>query len=308
MGLSPQAAALLADFADTPPIELLPSEEHRQNIRNMINRTGRPAELAVVADDWIETPRRSVPVRIYRPGKADGLPVCVFFHGGGWVAGDLDTHDRICRDVAAVSGVVVVAVDYRLAPEQPFPAAYEDCLGVVRRLLEDGAGLDVDPARVAVAGESAGGNLAAEACLRLRGVGAGIAHQVLIFPVTDAAGVGATESYRRYAEGYYLTARDMAFFVRSYAAHIDPADPRVSPLRAEDLTGLPSATVLTAEFDPLRDEGEAYARRLSEAGSEVRLRRFDGMFHPFILFGGDLDDARSARTWIGERLREALRA
>jgi acetyl esterase len=179
---------------------------------------------------------------------------------------------------------------------------------VVRRLLEDGAGLDVDPARVAVTGDSAGGNLAAVACQQPRGVGSGIAHQVLIFPVTDAVAVGETASYREFGEGHFLTTRDMAYFVRSYAAGTDPADPKISPLRAADLSGLPPATVLTAECDPLRDEGEAYAKKLEQAGVEVTLRRFDGQVHPFILVGGLIDDAGVARSWLGERLRAALTA
>ena len=249
-----------------------------------------------------------MPVRIYRPSLVGGLPVCAFFHGGGWALGNLDTHDRVARDLAAFSGAVVVAVDYRLAPEDPFPAAYDDCLGVTRRLLEDGAGLDIDRTRVAVAGDSAGGSLAAVACQQLRGVGSGIVHQVLIFPATDAASVGENASYREFGEGYFLTIPDIAHLVRSYAGDTDPADVRISPLRATDLSGLPPATVLTAECDPLRDEGEAYARHLEQAGVEVTARRFDGQIHTFISLGGIIDDANVARSWLGERLREAFTA
>jgi acetyl esterase len=292
--------------ADAPPLETVDVEATRQSVISAIAMTGEPTELAAIDDVKIEMTVGAVPVRFYRPSLADGLPVCAYFHGAGWVAGNLDTHDRIARDIAASSGVVVVAVDYRLAPEAPFPAALDDCLGVVRRLLEDGAGLGVDPARVAVAGDSAGGNLAAVACQQLRGVGSGIVHQVLICPVTDAAGVGATASYQEFGEGHFLTTRDMAYFVRSYAGKTDSADPRMSPLRADDLSGLPPATVLTAECDPLRDEGEAYARRLREAGVDVTLRRFDGQVHPFVLLGGILDDANVARSWLGERLRAAF--
>ena len=306
MALHPQAARFLEMVAGAPPLETMPVEANRQSIIDAIALSGEPAELAAVEDQEIKTATGTVPVRVYRPSLASGLPVSAFFHGGGWVIGNLDTHDRVVRDLAVSSGAVVVAVDYRLAPEAPFPAAYDDCLGVVRRLLEDGAGLGVDPTRVAVAGDSAGGNLAAVVCQRLRGVGSGIVHQVLIFPATDAAAVGGTASYREFGEGHFLTTRDMAYFVRSYAGDTDPADVRISPLRATDLSGLPPATVLTAECDPLRDEGEAYARRLEQAGVEVTLRRFDGQVHPFVLLGGIVDDANVARSWLGERLRAAF--
>jgi acetyl esterase len=306
MALHPQAAAFLEIVAGAPALETVPVEANRDSAIQAIPMTGEAADLAAVEDVKIETTTGTVPVRVYRPSLATGLPVAAYFHGAGWVAGNLDTHDRIARDLAAASGVVVVAVDYRLAPEAPFPAAYDDCLGVVRRLLEDGAELGVDPTRVAVTGDSAGGNLAAVACQQLRGVGSGIAHQVLIFPVTDAAGVGRTHSYHEFGEGHFLTTRDMAYFVRSYAGETDPADVRISPLRAPDLSGLPPATVLTAEYDPLRDEGEAYARRLQEAGVDVTLRRFDGQVHPFVLLGGLVDDANVARSWLGDRLGSAL--
>jgi len=306
MALDPQAALFLQMAADAPPLDTITPDAARQAVVETIPVTGEPATLASVEDTAITTATGTVPVRVYRPSLAPGLPVSTYFHGGGWVIGDLDTHDRVTRDLAAASGAVVVAVDYRRAPESPFPAAYDDCLGVVQRLLEDGAGLGVDPARVAVAGDSAGGNLAAVACQRLRGVGSGIAHQVLIFPVTDAAAVGATASYREFGEGHFLTTRDMAYFVRSYAGRTDPADPRISPIRAADLSGLPPATVLTAECDPLRDEGEAYARDLERAGVEVTLRRFDGQVHPFVLIGSVIDDALVARSWLGERLRAAF--
>jgi len=268
--------------------------------------TGARSELEHVYDTVVDTATGPVRIRVYRPDNQKGGPVATYFHGAGWVAGDLDSHDTICRDIAVKSGVVVVNVDYRLAPEHQFPAAHDDCLGVVRRLLTDGAGLDVDPTRVAVMGDSAGGNMAAAAAQQLSGVGSGIAHQILIFPVLDAAGVGATDSYRKFGEGHFLTERDMAYFVRVYGGDHDLRDPRLSPLRAADLSGLPPATIVTAEYDPLRDEDENYAQRLAEAGVEVTLRRFDGQVHPFILLGGVVDDAKVARAWVAERLRNAL--
>jgi acetyl esterase len=197
---------------------------------------------------------------------------------------------------------VVVAVDYRLAPEHPYPAALDDCLGVTKRLLEDGAGLGLDPARIAVTGDSAGGNMAAVAAQTLPG----IAHQALVFAVLDLAGIGATASYREFGSGYFLTRRDMDYFARSYAGGHDPADPRLSPIRAATLRGLAPATIVTAECDPLRDENEAFARMLSAVGVPVQSRGFDGQVHPFHLLGGVIDDANTALRWIGERLRAAL--
>jgi acetyl esterase len=306
MPLNPQAAKFLDMLAGAPSLDSIPAEEARVAAAGLVPLSGSPADLAAIEDAVIDTRARGVRVRIYRPSLTPGLPVVTYFHGGGWVIGNLDTHDRVPRDIAAYSGAVVVAVDYRLAPESPFPSAYDDCLGVVRRLLEDGAGLAVDPGRVAVSGDSAGGNLAAVACQQLRGVESGIVHQALVFPVTDAAAVGETASYLEYGDGYFLTTRDMRYFVRSYAGDADPSDVRISPLRNANLSGLPPATVVTAECDPLRDEGEAYAERLREAGVAMAIRRFAGQVHPFILLGGLIDDANEARRWIAGQLRSAL--
>src|ERR1700722_14095458 len=212
MPLNPQAAKFLDMLAGAPSLDSIPAEEAREAAAGLVPLSGSPAELAAIEDAVIDTRARGARVRIYRPSLTPGLPVVTYFHGGGWVIGNLDTHDRVPRDIAAYSGAVLVAVDYRLAPESPFPSAYDDCLGVVRRLLEDGAGLAVDPGRVAVSGDSAGGNLAAVACQQLRGVESGIVHQALVFPVTDAAAVGETASYLEYGDGYFLTTRDMRYF------------------------------------------------------------------------------------------------
>lgn len=302
MSLNPQAQKFLEMLGGVPPLDTITPEENRASVATAIPLTGLRTELASVQDLSIETGSGPVPVRVYRPSLATDLPATTYFHGAGWVAGNLDSHDTVCRDIAAASGAVVVNVEYRLAPEHPYPAPLEDCLGVTRRLLQDGAGLGVDPARIAVTGDSAGGNLAAVAAQRLPG----IAHQVLIFAVLDVAGIGATGSYREFDTGYFLTQRDMAYFARSYAGDHDPADPLLSPIRAGDLQGLPPATIVTAEYDPLRDENEAYARMLEAAGVPVALRRFEGQVHPFHLLGGLIDDAIVARKWIGERLRAAL--
>jgi len=219
------------------------------------------------------------------------------------VLGGPDVADTTTRDIAVFGDVVVVSVDYRLAPEHPFPAAVEDALAVTRALLA-GQLPGVDPSRVAVAGDSAGGNLAAVVAQQLRDQ-TGLRHQVLIYPVTQAR-VGQTESYRQFRDGHFLTARDMQYFFDCYAAGVDPDDPRLSPLAAADLSGLAAATVITAECDPLRDEGEQYAAALRAAGVDVATRRYDGQVHPFVYMSGLIDDAVRAREFIGSQLRQAL--
>ncbi|MWK37536.1 alpha/beta hydrolase fold domain-containing protein [Actinomadura sp. J1-007] len=238
---------------------------------------------------------------------AQRLPVVVFFHGGGFVLCGLDSHDRLCRALTAGSGAIVMAVDYRLAPEHPFPAAVEDARAAVAWASRNAAALGGDPARLAVAGDSAGGALAASACLHARDRGGPhVAFQLLIYPVTDAA--QDTASYRDHAEGGFLTAAHMRWFWEQYLS--DPAqaaDPDASPLRADDLSGLPPACVLTAECDPLRDEGEAYAARLAEAGVPVQSRRFEGAFHGFASLDHVLPVAGEAQRIAAEALRNALR-
>jgi acetyl esterase len=293
--LDSQAAAFLQQAAALPPLEGLTPDEGREQMRGAIPLFGEPAELADVRDDTAA----GVPVRVYRPTEEELPPVIVHLHGGGWVLGDLDTHDAVCRDLAADSGCAVVAVDYRLAPEHPFPAALEDSLAAVRAVGE----LGLDPERVAVYGDSAGGGLAAVIARELRG---GVRHQALVYPVCDAR-LGATDSYARYADGYFMTAADMRWFLDHYAAGVDPTDPRLSPLAADDVSGAAPATIVLAEFDPLRDEGVAYARKLEAAGVEVELREYPGQVHPFVLLAGIIDAGREARRWTGQRLGAALR-
>ncbi|WP_353940792.1 alpha/beta hydrolase [Streptomyces sp. HUAS MG91] len=242
-----------------------------------------------------------IPVRIYRPEDAAGpVPVVVFFHGGGWVICDLDSHDSTARALCRDAGAVVVSVDYRLAPEHRFPAAVDDAYAAVRWVAGHAAELGADAAALSVAGDSAGGNLAAVVAQIARDEGGpAIARQLLVYPATDAR--QKTGSFADNADGYFLTAAHCAWFREQYLGPDgDPAHPRVSPLLAQDLTGLPAAHVVTAGCDPLCDEGRAYASALRDAGVPVTESRFPGMFHGFFGFPELLDDARQALADVVE--------
>jgi acetyl esterase len=268
---------------------------------------GRPPALPSVADRLIPGPGGDIPVRVYTPLKAAGLPVTLYYHGGGWFMGDLDTHDVVCRKLALDSGSIVMAVDYRLAPEHPFPAAVEDAYAAVLWAGARAAEIGGDPARVAVAGDSSGGNLAAVVCLLTRDrAGPRIAAQALFYPAVDLSRMD-TGSYTAFADGYYLTRAYMEAFLARYAPN--PADwksPLISPLLAPDLGGLPPAVVVTAQFDPLRDEGEAYARRLSDAGVRVSRMRCEGILHGFLTLDGILPQADAAIAFAGAALKRAF--
>jgi acetyl esterase len=234
----------------------------------------------------IEIPGQAgtIPARLYVPGRLPAVvpaPSLVYFHGGGWVIGDLDTHDGVCRFLAAAAGTTVLSIDYRLAPEHPFPAAVEDSWAAFNWAVANAAELGIDPDRIGVSGDSAGGNLAAVVSLLARAAGGRMpAMQLLFYPVTDFA--GEMPSRQLFAEGFLLTKGDMDNFEKHYLPPgSDSSDPRVSILHAPDLTGLPPAYVATAGFDPLRDEGEAYALRMREAGVQVALCRHPGLIHSF---------------------------
>jgi acetyl esterase len=252
----------------------------------------------------IEGPAGAIPVRIYRP-SAVPAPVHVHFHGGGWVIGDLDTHDRDCREICVGADCIVVAVDYRLAPEYIFPAAPEDCYASLCWAAANLDNLGALPGPVSVGGDSAGGNLAAAVALMARDRnGPAIAMQLLIYPVTDAK--MESQSYRDNADGYLLSRTMMSWFWDHYCPDLAlRADPLASPITAEDLSGLPPALVMTAEFDPLRDEGEAYAERLMAAGVDVEVRRFDGLVHGFFSQAGIIEAAREGVDLAVKALRKA---
>ncbi|PYM22860.1 MAG: acetyl hydrolase [Candidatus Rokuibacteriota bacterium] len=272
--------------------------------------TPTPPQIGMVRDLTADGPLGPIPLRVYRPAGVPAstpLAVLVFFHGGGWVIGDLETHDVLCRQLTAGSGVSVVSVDYRLAPEHKFPAAVDDAWAATRWVVAHAGELAVDASRLAVGGDSAGGNLAAVVALLARDKGApAIAVQVLIYPVTDL--VGETRSYRDFAEGYLLTREGMRWFIAHYlTAEAEAADWRASPIRAQSLAGLPAALIVTAGFDPLRDEGEAYAERLRDAGVRVDSVCYGGMIHGFVPMGRLLDTAGRAISLIAGSLSQALR-
>jgi acetyl esterase len=264
--------------------------------------------VAQVLDRSLPGPGGPLPVRVYRPAGAGSapLPALVYFHGGGFVLCNLDSHDGACRGLANAAGCAVVSVDYRLAPEHRFPAAPEDCYAATRFVAENAAALGLDPRRLAIGGDSAGGNLTAVVALMARDRGGPpLRFQLLIYPVTDCN--FETRSYRENAEGYFLTAKQMRWFWEHYLSEPgEAALPYASPLRAEKLGGLPPALVITAEYDPLRDEGEAWAARLREAGVPVTLSRYDGMIHGFFSMAHVVDRARDAQAEAGAALRAAF--
>jgi acetyl esterase len=272
-----------------------------------MNMAGTKAEMASVRDVAIPGPGGDIPARVYVPTTEPGpRPVVVYFHGGGWVIGGIESHDATVRGLAAASGVTAVSVDYRLAPEHPFPAPLDDCVAAVRWVAGNAADLDVDPARLAVGGDSAGGNLAAVVAGQLRGTEAAPAFQLLVYPVTD--GEMARPSMVENADGYFLTTATMAWFWDHYTGAGHRTDPRASPLHATDdaLAGQAPALVITAEYDPLRDEGEAYAARLEAAGVPVTATRYDGMIHGFVSMGDMVPEGKAAMDEAAQALRAAL--
>jgi acetyl esterase len=308
-----QGMLALLESLDPPPMSQGTPQAAREAFRTLTVTLRRPdtvVEVASVEDRPIPVPHGSLDVRVYRPASASGpAPTIVYLHGGGFVIGDLDTHDNQCRWVCREVGAVVVSVDYRMAPDAPFPAAVEDALAATRWAAAAIDELGGDPARLVVAGDSAGGNLAAVVAQELRDAGGPpLAAQLLVYPSTDLVDDdGAVHTSRLdNAEGYFLSADDMRWFGDHYAGTADRTDPRMSPLHG-DLRGLPPALIVTAEFDPLRDEGEAYARRLAEAGVAVLHRRFDGLIHGYFDLPALSPSCAEAVRWTCAALRDALR-
>jgi acetyl esterase len=307
MPLDPTVQVIL-DLApkDVPPIETLTPDEVRAGFRDTRVPFSAPAPLAKTEDRTVPGAAGDIPVRVYTPEGDAPFPVLVYFHGGGWVIGDIETHDDVCRALASRAGCVVVSVDYRLAPEHKYPAPLDDCFAATAYVAHHAAEFGADAACLAVGGDSAGGNLAAVVALMARDRGGpAIVHQALIYPVTDFD--FGTPSYSDNATGYLLTTATMRWFWDHYLPNAaDGAHPHASPLRAESLAGLPPALVITAEYDPLRDEGEAYAARLSEAGVPVTMSRYDGMVHSFVSLAALLPAGDRAITEVATALRAAF--
>lgn len=311
MPLDPQMKKLLdkAAAAGTPPFHKMIPEQGRQFLRSR-PPMGTPEPVAHIENRRIPGPAGDIPVRIYRPEARAPLPAMVFFHGGGWVLGDLEMVDAICRILANAAHCVTVSVDYRLAPEHKFPAAPEDCHAATRWVAGNAAALGADPARLAVGGTSAGANLAAAVALMARDRGGPhLGYQVLWYPATDAA--MDTQSHRDFASDnyYFLSRADMEWFWGHYlSAERDKANPYCCPAAAKDLRGLPPALVITAEYDPLRDEGEEYAALLKRAGVSVKCTRYEGVTHGFTGMAPILDKGRQSIEEAAAALREAFGA
>jgi acetyl esterase/lipase len=309
MPLDPQAAALIASLAGGKPVEQMTIEEMRAGLEERSSLTaGEPREVAQVVDSSVPGPDGAIPIRTYVPDGQLPMPGLVYFHGGGWVRGSLQTHDVLCRALANDARCIVVSVDYRMAPEHRFPAAVDDAFAATRWIADNGASLGIDPRHLAVAGDSAGGNLAAAVTQLARAAGGPRpASQVLIYPVTDYN--LETPSYLRNAQGYMLTREAMRFYWQQYLGPDGPtSDVRASPLRATDFANLPPALVITAEFDPLLDEGRAYADKLRAAGVPVTYSEYPGMVHGFLTSAGVLDQGRRAIAEMAGALRTAFGA
>jgi acetyl esterase len=308
--LDPDAAAVFKAFqeAGRPPYETVtPAEARQLYLAGRVVSNPEPPELESVEPLAIPAPHGSIPARVYTPKdprQADGLaPVLVFFHGGGWVIGDLDSHDVVCRKLADEGRLIVISVDYRLAPEHKFPAAVDDSIAATKWIAANAKQLGVDASRLMVGGDSAGGNLAAVVAIAARdGNGPAIAGQVLIYPAIDFA---MTHPSHSEPETSILLTHSVIRWFRDHYLNgaADVHDWRASPARAKTLIGLPPAYVLTAGADPLRDEGDEYAKRLKEAGVPVTFRHFPGQFHGFFTMGKLLQQANVAASEIGAWLR-----
>jgi len=307
MPIDKQIAPILQQFSELPAPDYgqLDAAQYRQFFDNM--QPVIPGEpMSEVRNLRVAGAVGELDARLYRPSEKYDLPLLVYFHGGGFVVGNLDTHDNLCRSLARQTEAVVVSVAYRLAPEHPFPAAPLDCYQATCWLVKHAAELGVDGSRLALAGDSAGGNMAlAVSQLAAQHQKPKISYQCLFYPVTDAR--NDSPSYAEFAEGFFLTANMMDWFWQQYLPKAGQGDdPLASPLRAASLAQMPPTTLITAEFDPLRDQGEAFARRLREAGVSVRDQRCDGMIHGFISMAPVVERAAQVLSEAAADLRQAL--
>ena len=294
-----------------PKLHTLPYAVGRQAVDKMSeDGEADPPQVGEAIDGDFAGPGGTIRFRRYRPqGAAAGpLPTLIYYHGGGFVIGNIETHDSTCRRLANKSRCQVISIDYRLSPEHPFPASTDDGVAAFRHIRDNAASFGVDPSRIAVGGDSAGGAIAAVVCQAVRDAGdsQGPAFQMLIYPATDSSKQSASRV--AFAEGYFLTRDLMDWFWKAYVpTGVDLADLRLSPLLAKDFSGLPSAFVLTAGYDPLRDEGLQYAHALSAAGSRATLVNFERQIHGFITMGRVIEEANVAVQLCAAQLREALR-
>jgi acetyl esterase len=310
MPVHPQVQALLDEFnrQGLPPFDQMSVPQARVIALGFRDLQGEPEPVGETRDILVPGPAGALPVRLYYPSRGKSLPLLIYFHGGGWVIGDVEIVDKPCRALANASQCVVASVNYRVSPETKFPGPVEDCYAATRWLAEHAEEIGADRQKLAVSGDSAGGNLAAVVALMARDRGGpAIAFQLLIYPVTAPARGSEFASYRDNGEGYLLTRGGMEWFWDHYLrSPEDGKNPYASPLHASDLSRLPPAMVVTAEFDPLRDEGSAYARRLQEAGVKVKLSQNEGMIHGFFWMAGAVDRGRELTAEMGEELRRQL--
>ena len=311
MPLDRQAEIILGlvKSANLPELWQLTPAQAREQYMLRVAKLATKEPVFRSFDRRIPGPGQDLTIRVYEPREAkpgEKLPVLLWFHGGGFVIGNLDTHDHACRALATQAECLVVAVDYRLAPECKFPAAVDDCMAALRWLALHAVEIGGDPSRIAVGGDSAGANLATVCAIVARNDGyPKLAHQLLIYPCT--APEPETPSHRKFAEGYLLTRNTITWFYKQYLrSPRESNDFRFAPLVAEDLSSLPPVLVLVAGYDPLRDEGVDYAKRLIEAGNRVTLVNYEGMIHGFLLMGGAVDGAKRALRQAAEALREAF--
>jgi acetyl esterase len=306
--LDPQLQAMRdqRERDNVPPLYAMSLADARAaDLASIRQGGGEPEPVYEVADLTIPGPGGELPVRLYRPARERPRPALLYFFGGGWVLGSIDTADGVSRSLANSSGALVVVPGYRLAPEHPFPAAIDDCYATLRWVAEHADEIGADPARLAVGGDSAGGNLAAAVALRARADGPALAGQLLVYPNTDQ--LADDDSMRAGDDPFLFNRHSVAWYRQHYlASPADAASPLASPLRAESLAGLPPALVITAEYDPLRDQGEAYARRLAAEGVQVELRRYPGMAHGFFTMAGTVDASRAALAQAGSAVRAWL--
>ena len=306
MPLDPQAQKILdqLDGLGLPPNHTISPAEARTNALSKPRPEG--PEVAKVEDRSIANDDFQVPIRIYTPKGSGPFPVLSWFHGGGWVIGNLETSDEIVRHLVVGTDCVVVSVDYRLAPEAKFPAPFEDCYAATQWISHNAASINVDPSRLAVGGDSAGGNLAAAVCLAAKERGSlPIIFQLLVYPVT-AMDFG-TPSYKQNANGYALTMDGMKWYWNHYlSCDTDASNPYAAPLAANDLSGLPPTLVITAEFDPLRDEAETYAKKLQDAGVSATATRYYGMIHGFFGMSAVTEKGAQAISQASTALRVAF--